>query len=58
MAEEHDRKILKPCPFCQSDNIQAFDIGRTFVLYCYECCSSGPEGKTLEDAIEKWNRRV
>ena len=49
---------LKPCPFCQSEDIRAFDIGKTFVLYCHDCCSSGPEADTLEGAIERWNRRV
>lgn len=48
---------LKPCPFCQSEDIRAFDIGKTFVLYCYECCASGPEADTLEGAVEGWNRR-
>ena len=49
---------LKPCPFCQSEDIQAFDIGETFILYCNDCCASGPEADTLEDAVEKWNRRM
>ena len=49
---------LKPCPFCQSEDIRAFDIGKTFVLYCHDCCSSGPEAGTLDEAIERWNRRV
>lgn len=50
--------FLKPCPFCQSGNVQAFDIGDTFILYCNDCCATGPEADTREGAIEKWNRRV
>lgn len=59
MAAEHGVLMLKPCPFCDSTELEPSEITDTaFTVYCNKCHSSGPEGVTMEEAIRKWNRRV
>jgi hypothetical protein len=29
-----------------------------FIIYCYSCCLEGKSGKTIEKAINNWNRRI
>lgn len=52
-AEEHDRKLLKPCPCCGSTKIHvvAPDDG----CYCWECGLTMPNRPNWR---ERWNRRV
>jgi len=50
---------LKPCPFCGSDNVRAWDNSVT----CRECDASGPDlghcvgDKCREASIVAWNTR-
>lgn len=56
-----DPKALRPCPFCGSEDLRVLEItDDSFMVVCHNhgCFTTGPEGKTLDDAIEKWNRRV
>ena len=59
MAEEHDRRMPRPCPFCGNEEVETMDITDTAsIVYCPKCYAAGPEGTSEEEAIEKWNRRV
>lgn len=50
----------KPCPFCGSQELMcisdADDCG-DFYCYCDDCLAEGPNCRTEEEAIEKWNNR-
>lgn len=55
-AEEHNRKLLKPCPFCGGEAKIGIGMGEYWVM-CTNCeASSGMS--TVNGAIELWNRRV
>lgn len=51
------QKNIEPCPCCYSDTETGdnWDYGQPYV----RCVSCGllMQGKTIEDAIKKWNRR-
>lgn len=63
-AEEHDRKLLKSCPFCNAhDNDVYVDefwerYNNPYFVSCDKCGACGPYADTKEKAIENWNRRV
>lgn len=54
---------LKPCPFCESDDIQAETDYWTYGPYkneywsvcCIDCGARGPMAKTKDEAIRLWN---
>ena len=48
---------IKPCPFCESPSVspQAPNI---YYILCYSCGAVGPDGETLEKAINLWNKRT
>ena len=49
---------LKPCPFCGSDNIK-IHIGYSHsYIRCEDCIVSTRRYKSIQDAIDGWNRRV
>jgi hypothetical protein len=51
---------LKPCPFCQSDDITIWDTdeGRGgFQVCCCECFSRTWEYDTRQQAVRAWNKR-
>jgi len=54
---------LEPCPFCGSREIDIpeFAMGvapaKYWVISCPSCGAEGPSGRTLAEAVEKWNRR-
>ena len=53
---------LKPCPFCGCDaegleTMPLGDDGSCAYVYCYGCGGQGPDGTTLEEAVQKWNKR-
>lgn len=56
--------ILKPCPFCGSDEIHTYspspyEIGNDASVNCENpICGAEVRGRTLKEAIAKWNRRV
>lgn len=55
---------LKSCPFCGSDEIHtyeptAYEIGNNASVNCENpICGAEVRGRTLKEAIAKWNRRV
>lgn len=55
---------LKPCPFCGCEFINVMKIKGDgfracgYFLECPECEIETPIYDTLEEAIEKWNRRA
>ena len=61
---------FKPCPFCGSSIVDVFCIDDgwgnchykkadvTWSVECDSCIAEGPWGKTKEEAIDKWNRRI
>lgn len=55
-----DQKAQKalPCPFCASENTKVRHecMGEWFV-YCLNCVTEGPVGKSYKDAIHLWNQR-
>lgn len=54
-----DEKKLKPCPFCQSDDVDAeFARGHKYVSSgCMNCGASGPDAETVDEAVKLWNTR-
>ena len=59
MSEE-----LKPCPFCGNSDVYVDkgvlgndELGNYFVC-CEFCHTTGPAGKTEDDAVASWNRRA
>lgn len=58
MTEELIVEELKSCPFCDSEEVEMLEYTNTaFVICCLKCYTTGPQGTTKEEAIEKWNRR-
>ena len=58
---------LKPCPFCGSKWIVAKYVNNPFdknhiyggyATYCDDCCCITNNFKTIEEAVEAWNRRT
>lgn len=56
---------LKPCPFCGGDVVpfhaksDEFNIDLGYRFFCHNnCCMQVKFYKTMEEAIEAWNRRV
>lgn len=50
---------LKPCPFCGSKIIYGNEVRQGIHRIECSCCDAGSESlECIEDAIEKWNRRV
>ena len=51
---------LQPCPFCGERETLCWDnpIDGKFKVWCEECEGSGPWTRTLELAVERWNRRA
>jgi hypothetical protein len=57
---------LKNCYRCESDSVEVLlaRIETTqnktsiwFAVYCHDCELDGPEAKTEQTAIDKWNSR-
>jgi len=45
---------LKPCPFCRSKTIIAFDHH----LICLQCGAKGPHANSMREALILWDMRV
>lgn len=45
----------EPCPFCASINLVLLENTSKFI-WCKDCNTMGPDGKTIEEAEEKWNK--
>lgn len=52
-------KVLKPCPFCGSANVEYYNDSevRTYVACC-DCGASIDSQYSSHDVVEAWNRRV
>lgn len=54
---------LKPCPFCGADEESGvhietiWDDKEKFCVFCEHCGVSTWEFKSIEQAVEAWNRR-
>ena len=53
---------LKPCPFCGGNNVEVIEYKAGYgTVGCGDCCFEFPSEEymgTIENAIERWNRRV
>jgi Lar family restriction alleviation protein len=53
---------LKPCPFCGNIDIKIhapyFTENRYVMVQCYSCNCSTAVYKTVDQAVEAWNRRT
>ena len=55
---------LKPCPFCGNEKIAILtDSENPYFLACCSayvngCGATGGEGRTVQEAADKWNKRV
>jgi len=63
MAKKKRKKAtsIKPCPFCNSQNPEAYSLqefGQTRQIVCMTCGSFGPVASTDADALAKWNARI
>ena len=50
-------KPLEKCPFCGSNNLGEVWSGYGKAVECLNCQSCGPVKKTMEQAIDAWNKR-
>ena len=50
-------EIPKPCPFCGGD-CQAMTVMPDHWVECGDCGACSKICKTLDAAIERWNRRL
>jgi hypothetical protein len=51
--------LLAACPFCGNSNpgtLFVETVGELCSGHCDECCASGPEFETADEAIAAWNR--
>lgn len=46
---------IKPCPFCGGKAYTIHSDSDTVYVECWECHASGPDKRTIEDAISCWN---
>lgn len=56
-------KHLKPCPFCNNEDlhIYVYNIkgGTVAQVYCKKCGASGPDiASNTQEAIDIWNKRM
>lgn len=52
-------EALKACPFCGSERVTVERVLATErMAMCDKCLSTGPEGKTVAEAIAAWNTRT
>jgi Lar family restriction alleviation protein len=52
---------LKQCPFCGSKNLEFSTntiMDNPHYIWCFDCNTIGPDGKTKTKAIKLWNTRV
>jgi Lar family restriction alleviation protein len=61
---DEDGPLLKPCPFCGSDDLYFNMVNHCRVKHladeirCASCDAAGGERYTPDEAIEAWNMRV
>jgi hypothetical protein len=60
---EAEAKIIEVCPVCKNKagkNLAIYEYPArnpfSFRVSCYYCGTRGPNGHTLEEAVERWNR--
>ena len=60
---------IKPCPFCGESIILFYIVSdggdcppkgfkEDWAAECEKCLAEGPWGKSRDEAIEKWNKRL
>lgn len=61
--------MLKPCPFCGSENVEVHEDDKGFASYvwCFECGADGPpidykfsgtKEESLKIVTDQWNKRA
>ena len=51
-------RILQPCPFCGSSNLQASEIDIAgWLIECLQCHTTGPIAKSEALTAVLWNQR-
>lgn len=55
-------ETLKPCPFCLSDEFTRVEADcdgddDAWHVYCDNCSTCGPYGRTEDEAVFCWNQR-
>jgi transcription elongation factor Elf1 len=46
---------LKPCPFCNSENVHICKENKEFVVECKDCGACGSFLMSLQQARNRWN---
>ena len=49
---------LRPCPFCDSDDVQLSSTSYGFVASCCSCGAMGPDLHTKTEAADEWDKRA
>jgi len=55
---------VSPCPFCNSiawgvaEPADPNELTEQFNVICFDCFACGPDAKTSDEAIIKWNNRT
>lgn len=50
--------ILKPCPFCGSENVKSGGDDKVVGSWCLNCGASGPNGYLTVNGDHDWNARA
>lgn len=64
LAGKPNKQQLKPCPFCGADEDSGlhietiWDDKEKFRIMCENCRAEIGDFKTIEEAVEAWNRRA
>ncbi|WP_442323653.1 Lar family restriction alleviation protein [Cernens ardua] len=58
LMERFDMTELKPCPHCGSVDISNATTSLAYCLRCLDCRAEMRSFVSIDDAVNKWNRRV
>ncbi len=47
--------MIKPCPFCESPDVQILENNESCWVNCMTCFADGPPHPIIEKAIARWN---
>lgn len=53
-----DMAGIEPCPFCGNEFLNSYSSMKGFYVACAACGTDGPSGNNIEEAKEKWNKRI
>lgn len=49
------KRAIEPCIYCKNPNVRCRDNGKKQYVFCPNCRARGPEKKTSEEAIARYN---